>query len=204
MVIQTALRRMTLLGLLAVVAAACGPKVREAPGPGTTSGMAPDLRGQRVMVLPVQQNVGVRGDPDAELAFGLAERNVGVDWVLPDALEERLSRAPGVPTNLRGLPVSPFLQAEVERVGDPLYGDLRRLAALVGAEAVLLPVQASLETGTDAEPTVRFWTALIEIRSGRVLWFSVLEGERAPAGDPRGLASAVEVVTRTMLWYSGA
>jgi len=195
--------RVAVLGLLAV-AAACGPKVREAPGPGTTSGMAPDLRGRRVMVLPVQQNLGVRGDPDAELAFGLSERDVGVDWVLPAEVQERLSRAPGVPANLRGLPVAPFLQVEVERVGDPLYGDLRRLAALVNAEAVLLPVQAALQSEEGADPTVVFWTALIEIRSGRVLWFSVLEGDPTPAGDPRGLASAVEVVTRTMLWYSGA
>ena len=190
------------LGLLAVTAA-CGPKVREAPGPGTTSGIAPDLRGRRVMVLPVQQNLGVRGDPDAELAFGLGERNAGVEWVLPAEVQERLSRSPGIRATLRGLPVAPFLQAEVQRVGDPLYGDLRRLAALVGAEAVLLPVQTALESEAGADPTVVFWTALIEIRSGRVLWFSVLEGEPAPVGDPRGLASAVEVVTRTMLWYSG-
>jgi len=156
------------------------------------------------MVLPVQQNIGVRGDPDAELAFGLSERSAGVDWVLPAEVQERLSRSPGVQSNLRGLPVSPFLQAEVQRVGDPLYGDLRRLGALVGAEAVLLPVQAALESEAGSEPAVVFWTALIEIRTGRVLWFSVLEGEPAPVGDPRGLASAVEVVTRTMLWYSGS
>ena len=195
--------RIVTLGLVAALAA-CGPKVREAPGPGTTSGIAPDLRGRRGMVLPVQQNLGVRGDPDAELAFGLGERSAGVDWVLPAEVQERLARAPGVPTNLRGLPVSPFLQAEVQRVGDPLYGDLRRLAALVNAEAVLLPVQVALASEGDADPTVVFWTALIEIRSGRVLWFSVLEGDPAPAGDPRGLASAAEVVTRTMLWYSAS
>jgi len=195
--------RAVALGLVAVIAA-CGPKVREAPGPGTTSGIAPDLRGRRVMVLPVQQNLGVRGDPDAELAFGLGERSAGVDWVLPAEVQERLARAPGVPTNLRGLPVSPFLQAEVQRVGDPLYGDLRRLAALVNAEAALLPIQVALESEAGADPTVVFWTALIEIRSGRVLWFSVLEGDPAPAGDPRGLASAAEAVTRTMLWYSGS
>jgi hypothetical protein len=200
---RTTLRRATLLGLLAVVAA-CGPKVREAPGPGTTSGPAPDLRGRRVMVLPVQQNLGVRGDPDAELAFGLGERGAGVDWILPAELQERLARSPGVPANLRGLPVSPFLQAEVQRVGDPLYGDLRRLAALVNAEAVLLPVQVGLESEAGADPTVVFWTALVEVRSGRVLWFSVLEGDAAPAGDPRGLASAVESVTRTMIWYGGS
>lgn len=189
---------------LLTLAVACGPKVREAPGPGTTTGYAPDLRGRRVMVLPVQQNLGVRGNPDAELAFGLGERSAGVTWILPEELEERLRRAPGVPTAIRGLQVSEFLAAEVRRVGDPLFGDLLRLGVLVDAEVALLPIQAALESEPGADPTVRFWTTLIDVRTGRVLWFSVLDGQPAPPDDPRGLASAVEEVTRAMLWYAGA
>lgn len=196
-------RRAAALALLAGVAGACGPKVREAPGPGTTTGLAPDLRGRRVMVLPVQQNVGVRGNPDAELAFGLGERDAGVTWILPDELEQRLSRSPGIRTSTRGLQVSQFLQAEVERIGDPLFGDLLRMSVLVDAQVALIPIQVALQAEPGADPTVRFWTTLIDIRTGRVLWFSVLEGQPAPSGDPRGLASAVEEVTREMLWYSG-
>jgi len=194
---------LAILGLLLIAVGACS-QTRPTPVPGTTSGYAPDLRGRRVMVLPVQQNVGVPGNPDAEFAFGLRERNVEVDWVFPDEVEERLARAPGTRASIRGLPVSYFLQTEVERVGDPLYGELRRLAALVDAEAVLLPVQTALEAEEGMDPTVRFWTALIEIRSGRVLWFSLLDGDPAPARDPRGLASAVDTVTRALLWYAGA
>jgi hypothetical protein len=156
-----------------------------------------------VLVLPVQQNLGVRGDPDAEVAFGLRERGSGVNWVLPAEVEEVLARSPGLPSSLRGLPVGQFLAAEVRRVGDPLYGELRRLSALVDAEAVLLPVQASLEMDPGPDPTVRLWTALIEPRTGRVLWFSVLDGQAFPVGDPRGLASAVDEMARTMLWYGG-
>jgi hypothetical protein len=196
-------RRVGVLTLLVVVFGACGPKVREAPGPGTTTGIAPDLRSRRVMVLPVQQNLGVRGNPDAELAFGLRERGSGVTWIFPDEIEERLRRSPGVRTSVRGLQVSQFLQAEVERIGDPLFGDLLRMSVLVDAQIALIPIQASLQAEPGAEPTVRFWTTLIDIRTGRVLWFSVLDGQAAPPDDPRGLASAVEEVTRTMLWYSG-
>lgn len=156
------------------------------------------------MVLPVQNNLGVRGDPDAELAFGLHERGVAVEWILPDQVEEVLQRSPGIRASLTGLPVGQFLQAEVLRVGDPLYGELRRLGALVDAEVVLLPVQMALAADAGSEPTVRVWTALIDIRTGRVLWFSILDGGAFPAGDPRGLASAVETMTRTMLWYAGA
>jgi hypothetical protein len=95
-----------------------------------------------------------------------------------------------------------FVQAEVQRVGDPLYGELRRIAALVNAEAVVLPVQATLEVTPGEDPKIRLWTALIDVRSGRVPWFAVLEGGAFPQGDPRALASAVEEVSRSLLWYA--
>jgi len=189
------------LAVLALVA--CGGS-RPPPGPGTTSGLAPDLRGRRVIVLPVQQNMGVRGDPDAEIAFGLQSRGTGISWILPPELEDALRRSPGLQSSLTGLPVGQFLRAEVERVGDPLFGELRRLSSLVAAEAILLPVQVSSETEEGAaQPTVRMWTALIEPRTGRMLWYSVLDGSPYPPDDPRGLASAVDELARTMLWYAG-
>jgi hypothetical protein len=154
------------------------------------------------MLLPVQQNLGVPGDPDAELAFGLQARVAGIGWVLPAEVEEILARSPAVQARTRGLQVGSFIAAEVERVGDPLYGELRRLASLVDADVVLLPVQSALVAVPGGEPSVRFWTALIDVRSGRVLWFSVLDGEPFPRGDPRGLASAVDALARTLLWYA--
>jgi hypothetical protein len=154
------------------------------------------------MVLPVQQVLRVGGDVDAELAFGLRERGSAVMWIFPAQVDEILRRSPGVQARTRGLPVSQFLMAEVERVGDPLYGELRRMAALVDAEAILVPVQASFEAAPGAEPTVRFHATLIEPRTGRVVWFGVVEGGAFPAGDPRGLASAVQELARTLLWYA--
>jgi hypothetical protein len=156
-----------------------------------------------VLLLPVQQNLGVPGDPDAELAFGLQNRASGIEWVLPAEVDEVLARSPAIQARARGLPVGTFTVAEVERVGDPLYGELRRLASVVAADAIVLPVQATLEAVPGADPRVRFWTALIEVRTGRVMWFTVLEGEAFPRGDPRALASAVEEVARSLLWYGG-
>ena len=192
--------RVVVLVLLGA-AAACGSRTASPPEPGTVQGFAPDLRGRRVMVLPVQQNLGVPGNPDAELAFGLRERGSAVDWVLPAEVEEVLARSPAIQANTRGLQVGQFLAAEVERVGDPLYGQLRRLASLVNANAVLLPVQAALAAVPGADPTVRLWTALIDVRSGRVMWFAILEGDSFPRADPRGLASAVDELARTLIWY---
>ncbi|MSR20768.1 MAG: hypothetical protein EXR91_07290 [Gemmatimonadetes bacterium] len=162
--------RVPLVVLMASVLAACGGRAA-LPEPGSTRGVAPDLRGLRVLLLPVQQNLGVAGDPDAELAYGLRERGQGVMWISAVDVKERMARSPGTQARTRGLPVGVFLQAEVDRVGDPLYGELRRTAALVSAEAVVLPVQAALAS--------------------------------TPGEDPRGLASAVEEVARTLLWYVG-
>ena len=194
-------RALTLLALCGV-AAACG-RSAPPPEPGTVQGFAPDLRGRRVLVLPVQQNLGVPGDVDAEIAYGLQDRGVGVEWVLAPEVDEMLARSPAVQARTRGLPVGTFTMAEVERVGDPLYGELRRLATLVEANVIVLPVQAAVATLPGEEPRVRFWTALIEVRTGRVMWFSIIEGERFAREDPRGLASAVDELARTLLWYAG-
>jgi hypothetical protein len=181
-------------------AAACGGTAPP-PEPGTIRGMAPDLRGVRVVLLPVQQNYGVPGDPSAELAYGLRERGRDVIWVSADEVDQALARTPGMQARTRGLPVGVFTQAEVDRIGDPLYGELRRIAALVDADAVVLPVQMAVASVPGEQPRVRTWTALVDVRSGRVPWFSVLEGGAFPSGDPRALASAVDEVSRSLLWY---
>ena len=194
-------RRLARTLLAALVLTACGPRTTPPPEPGTTRGVPPDLRGVRVLLFPVQQNLAVPGDPDAELAFGLRERGRGVLWVSAEEVEEVLARSPAMQARTRGLPVGVFLQAEVERVGDPLYGELRRTASLVDAAVAFIPVQASLEAAPGGDPRVRFHAALIDVRTGRVLWFGVLEGGAFPARDPRGLASAVDEVARTLVWY---
>ena len=189
--------------LVASILSACGGNPPP-PQPGDSRGFPPDLRGSRVMLLPTQIVVGVAGDPDAELAFTLRDRAREVEWVFPDEVDEVLARSPAMRASSTGLPVGLFLQAEVERVGDPLYGELRRLASLVDAEAILLPVQASFEANQAIEgspPRVRIAMALIEPRTGRVLWYTIEEGGDFSQGDPGGLASAVEAVARALFWY---
>jgi hypothetical protein len=156
------------------------------------------------MVLPVQAQVGVGGDADAELAFALAARESSVRWVFPPRLGRAIEGAPGLGARMRDLPVGMFMQIEVERVGDPLYGDLLRLAALVDAEVALIPVQL-VPGARDANGQITLVTAvaLIAVRSGRVLWFGLVDGEAGDPGSPGVLASAMELLARTLLWYAG-
>ena len=156
------------------------------------------------MVLPVQAQVGVGGDADAEFAFAIGAVESDVTWVFPPRLEAALERAPGLDTRTTGLPVGMFMRTEVERVGDPLYGHIRRLAALVNADVVLIPVQIAPGPADDAgQVALEAAVALIAVRSGRVIWFGVVDGDAGEPGDPGVLASAMESLARRLLWYAG-
>ena len=195
-----ALRTATAVALAVGLTACMGRAA--APEPGTSQGTPPDLRGSRVMVLPVQDVRGVAGDSDAEIAFALQDREPGVTWVLPRRIQESLDRSPGMNGRIHGLSVGAFSAGEVRRIGDPLYGDLRRLGALVDADVALIPLWAA-QVADSAGTTVRLSATLIQVRTGRVLWFGMVEGDAREASDAGALASAVDALARTLLWYSG-
>ncbi len=154
----------------------------------------------------MQENLGVRGDVDAEIRFAFSDFGGEVEWVFADEVQEILDRTPGMDTRTRGLAVSLFQSAEVERIGDPLYGELRRMSALVEADVILIPLTATFEPNealADDAPRVRLSATLVEPRTGRVLWYGIEEGGDYPQGDPRALASAVEALAQTVFWYAG-
>jgi hypothetical protein len=194
------LRLVTTILTLSLAVSACGKGKAPVPQPGASQGTPPDLRGSIVMVLPFQSAAGVVGDVDAELAFALRDRGPGVTWVLPPRIQQALDRSPGLNARIHGLPVAAFAAAEVQRVGDPLYGDLRRLASLVDAEVALLPLRAWVNPG-EGGSRIRISAALVHVRTGRVHWFGVVEGEPREPEDPGALASAVDALTRKLIWY---
>jgi hypothetical protein len=198
------LSRGTLLATVSIVASgACASSHVAAPAVGNGRGAVPDLRGQRVIVLPVQRISGVQESADSEIEFVFAGRGAGVEWVFPGELAGALERAPNVRASVRGLPVSMFLQAEVNRVGDPLYGQLRRLGALVNGDLALLPVQLRYGSVNEGgELGVSLSVALIEVRTGRVFWYGVVGGQPGPVDDFATVASAVEALAVQVLWFT--
>ena len=154
------------------------------------------------MVFPVQIQSGIRDNADSEIAFAFRERSDEVDWVFPDEFEAALARAPGMQSRVTGLPVGLFLRTEVDRVGDPLYGQLRRLGEMTSAEVAFIPV--ALRVGTDevgGGSTVEIVSTILDVRSGRVLWFGVVAGRPGPTADFASVASAVETLAATLLWF---
>ena len=154
------------------------------------------------MVFPVQIRTGALDGADPEIAFAFRERSDEVDWVFPDELEAALARAPGVQSTVTGLPVGMFLRREVQRVGDPLYGQLRRLGEMTRADVAFIPVAVRAGAdGAEGGPAVEIVSTILDVRTGRVVWFGVVGGSPGPATDFASIASAVEELAATLLWY---
>jgi hypothetical protein len=173
--------------------AGCGgrPKapVSNAPAP------LPDLSGQTVLLLPVHAGpvpaavMTAPGDVrldgvnelDAELAYWLKDRAGNVKWIMRDAYDRTLARSPALDIKPAALDVAVFRRAQVKRIGDPLFGDLKRLATIMNARYALVPIAAENKPGTGIEVAY----ALIDTTFGDVIWFGVLSGENAAAAAQR-------------------
>ena len=176
------------------------------PTPGTSTGVVPNLESQSVMVLPIQihQNVPATDEADRELRYALEQHGPSVDWLVPDTLRTITERNPAIDVPLEGLPVGIFLRAQVERIGDPLFGQIRRLNALTSAPVVLIPVRLRYRSTPEAigdqvfDPAMELSVALLHARSGRVLWFGVVDGATGGPEDPRTLATAADRLARAI------
>ncbi len=187
--------------LAAVMAFGCAGTAQP-PSVGDSNGFVPDLRGRRVMVFPMQLQAGMSVDVDPEITFALRSGSSDVAWIFSDELEAIVTRSPSVDTAVRGLPVSVFLSAEVRRVGDPLYGQLRRLGALTNSDIALIPVAMGPGAqGADGELVVEIAATIVNVRTGQVVWFGIVGGRPGPVADFGLVASAVEELAETLLWY---
>jgi hypothetical protein len=163
-----------------------------------TRGAVPDLRGRTVLVLPVQLTDRVPNGVmiDEEVAYALRARSDAVDWVFPEEVESILRRSPGIQAHTRSLPVEMFLQAEVRRVGDPLYGEIRRLTTLAGADIAIIPIL--LRYGDDG--AYHMVATLLDPVTGRVLWFATVDGTTGAAEEPGPLASVADALAQAVVW----
>ncbi len=185
--------------------AACGGR-GGAPTPEDPTPRAPDLTGRPVMVFPAQSLPGsLTGTAeeavpglDAEIAFWLNERAPRVGWKFPPELERALARSPSLNIELRALAVSAFYRGEVKNIGDPLFGDLRTLGALVDARFALVPVGAG-EFAVEGGHRVELRVALIDTLGGAVLWYGALAGNVGPAGDRSLVASAAQALAAALV-----
>jgi hypothetical protein len=127
---------------------------------------------------------------DREIAYWLGERAPRVKWKFPPEIERALARSPSIEVDIHALSVAVFHRAQVQIIGDPLFGDLRRVGALVDARYALVPVAAAFVPNAAGQGRVELSVALIDTVGGRVLWFGVMAGQPGPPGSPATAASA--------------
>lgn len=183
--------RVLLSGLL-LAAAACGGRGDAQPAPPPPP---PDLAGVRIMLIPVRAPAPAR--VDAELAFWLQDRAGATDWVLPDELQRVADRTPAWRLRLDALQRPILDMGGHRRVGDPLYGALRQLGAVVDADYALVPLGVG-ETADTAGVALSMAVAVVDIRGGRVLWLHTAHGERNSA-RATAVASVAEAVARSLV-----
>ncbi len=191
----------------ALVLAACARPQGAPPVPAASA--APILVGETVMVFPVQGGAVPVADTsarhftispeqlDAELAYWLPQLGNNVRWILPEQIQRSIARSPTLEIDIRHLGVGAFQRAQVKRIGDPLFGDLRKLAAVLNARIAVIPVAAELIGRTSETARVQVATAVIDALSGNVLWFGVIESDADASGAEAGIASAAQAFART-------
>jgi hypothetical protein len=185
---------------------ACGGGADE-PMPAPGFGV---LSGQRVLVLPVQYVQQVPGgwvggaanaqdaarSADMEITFALNEVGGRAIWVTPEQQLEELSRRPSVD-------VFPYLLSadEARRQGeslrhirDPLYGEIRMLAALFDARYAVWPMEFFYERDGEAGGGhLAIRTFVLDARAGTVVWYGIVRGDGSqPPASPGALAATAQ------------
>jgi hypothetical protein len=135
---------------------------------------------------------------DAELGYWLAERVPGVRWLASDAIDRAVRQSPLLDVRVRELTVRDFQRARLEMIGDPLYGELRRVGALMDARAALLPVGALWAEEGNGLGRVHLAVAIIDTFGGDVLWYGIVAGTPGSRTDDVVIASAAQALAQVM------
>jgi len=184
---------------LLLILAGCGGRAAPPSGPGFERGGIPDLRGARVIALPLQIVSGVHSDVGREIEYAFRTRTTEGGWIHPEELREVLRANPGTRIGVDALPVDIFLTRQVERVGDPLFGDLYRLGVLTNTTYAIIPIEARSRVSDEGRERVEIVATLLEVRTGRVLWFGIVGGGAGPPGDLASAAAAAEALARRIV-----
>ena len=137
-----------------------------------------------------------RAAVDAEIAYWIEEGPQRTKWLLPATLDRTIARSPALDIDLRELAVGSFQRAQVRRIGDPLFGDLARLAAVLNATVAVIPVAVEYIGADEATAQLHIATAVIDPTDGDVLWFGVISGSEQGVGSAAATASAAQAFAR--------
>ena len=158
-----------------------------------------DLDGRRIMLIPARP--GAPAELDRELAFWLTDAAPATDWILPEQIERTVASNPASRFDLDGPRTLKNMGGENYRIADPLYGDIRRLGAILDAGTAFIPLRFATRTDS-LGMTVELTAVVVLIQGGQVLWrHTVREG---PVDDEaHGAAESAAALARTLIRESG-
>lgn len=200
--------------VLAFLVASCSARPAP-PSADVVQRPFPDVGGRTVMVMPVQgvmptvavaaadstRHPVLLGEPErlaleAELVYWLQQRAPRVRWVATDVVERRVRQSPMIDVHVRELAVQDFQRARLQAIGDPLYGQLRRVAALMDARGALVPIGAVWIPEQGGTGRIHLAAALVDTFGGDVLWQGVVAGAPAELNDGNAIASTAQALAR--------
>jgi hypothetical protein len=184
--------------------AACGGQPRPDPArPAPPTAVAPmDLGGQRVLILPVQASAGLnvnREQVTEEIVFALRERDTRTRWIDPARLRRSLAASPAFAPDPAALPNDRYEVHGERRIQGPLADAVRRYMALTEARLVVIPRSAVLLTREEGGAVVRLNAAVVDARTGLVVWFGEAEGAPGEPESPALVPSAAAALAARMV-----
>ena len=195
-----------LAGAILLLAAGCTPPPAPAPAslPEPQRSYPPvDFGGQRVLILPLQAADGLPGTREEmtrELIFALTERDARTVWITPDQLRSALRRTPGYAEDPGALPADAFQHHGDYYIQEPLASVVRRYSAITDARLVLIPRAARWVPWPDQPGgRVRFAAAVVDARTGVLVWMGEADGLTQPNPGAAAVASAAAIMAERMV-----
>lgn len=185
------------LGVL-LAAAACGGKKPPPGGVTPATSVAPmDLGGQRVLILPVQASSGLQFNREIiteEIIAAIRARDTRTQWIDPARLRRTLASSPNFAPDPAALPNDRYEAYGERRIQGGLADAVRRYMALTEARLVVIPRSATLVTPDSGGAFVRLNAAVVDARTGLLVWWGEADGLPAAPDDRALITSAAQAL----------
>lgn len=184
--------------LVVLAAAACGGKKPPPGGVVPAVSVAPmDLGGQRVLILPVQASSGLQFNREVitdEIIAAIRARDTRTQWIDPARLRRSLASSPNFAPDPAALPNDRYEAWGDRRIQGGLADAVRRYMALTEARLVVIPRSAVLMTPDSGAAFVRLSAAVVDARTGLLVWWGEADGRPAAPDDRALITSAAEAL----------
>jgi hypothetical protein len=130
---------------------------------------------------------------DAEIGFALKERDLGSNWIMPEALVRSARRNAAFvadPHTLAAERLRPPIRRKIEQLPEPLASQLRSLVALNDARYVLYPLEVRFEPADEGKGRAVLNVLVLDARLSTVMWMGDVASDPVESFSP-GLAAGV-------------